>query len=93
MNKIGTNTHTASKPYSYKDVKPYYDFEKEVSNLRFDKKTWLGKKFFNEDLVTIKGEDYWLTFNIAADLQLGKDTESDESYTYNNTELLTYKAS
>ncbi|MGO3236792.1 MAG: gliding motility protein RemB [Psychroflexus halocasei] len=85
LNRIGTNTHTSSKPYSYKDIEPYYNFEKEVNDLRFDKKTWLGKKFFNEDLVTIKGEDYWLTFNIAADLQLGKDTESDESYTYNNT--------
>lgn len=85
LNKIGTNTHTASKPFSYQDVKPYYDFEEEVDELRFDKKTWFGKKFFNEDLVTVKGEDYWLTFNVAADLQIGKDTDSDKNYTYNNT--------
>lgn len=85
MNLIGTNTHTASKPFTYQEVKPYYNFDEEVERLRFDTETWFGEKFFNEDLVQIKGDNYWFTFNIAADLQLGKDFDSDQSYTYNNT--------
>ncbi|WP_242529640.1 gliding motility protein RemB [Psychroflexus sp. ALD_RP9] len=85
MNMIGTNTHTASKPFSYEEVKPYYSFKDNVETLRFETDTWFGKKFFNEDLVTIKGEDYWFTINIGADLQLGKDFDSNSDYTYNNT--------
>jgi hypothetical protein len=29
MDKIGTNAHTASKPYRYTEVQPYYDFKEE----------------------------------------------------------------
>jgi len=30
MNQVGANSHTAEKPYSYKDVARYYDFEKTI---------------------------------------------------------------
>ena len=30
MNQVGANSHTAEKPYSYKDVSRYYDFEKKL---------------------------------------------------------------
>ncbi|MBZ9787195.1 capsule assembly Wzi family protein [Psychroflexus sp. CAK57W] len=84
MDKIGTNAHTASKPFQYREVEPYYDMKKENLALFYDKESWFGKKFFNENTVQIQGENYWFTFDIAADLQVGKDFE--ESYTtYNNT--------
>lgn len=84
MNLIGTNAHTASKPFKYNEVKPYYDIAKENEKLFYDKVTWLGKKFFNENTAQIQGENYWFTFDIAADLQVGRDF-SDEITTYNNT--------
>ena len=84
MNLIGTNAHTASKPYKFKEVKPYYNLAEENEKLFYDKKTWFGRKFFNENTARIQGEDYWFTFDIAADLQIGRD-EGESINTYNNT--------
>jgi len=84
MNLIGTNSHTASKPLKYKEVKPYYDIAEESQELFYDKKSWFGRKFFNENTARIQGENYWFTFDIAADLQLGQDFEQNFT-TYNNT--------
>lgn len=84
MDKIGTNAHTASKPYRYTEVQPYYDFKEENEALFYDKKTWFGKKLFNENTFQIQGENYWFTFDIAADLQVGRDFEESLT-TYNNT--------
>ncbi len=85
LNIVGTNSHTAVKPYSYIDISKYYDFESEYLKLKKNKKSWLGRKFWNEHLVSIKGKDYWFTADIIADLQLGSDLQSDIPYTYNNT--------
>ena len=38
-------------------------------------------------MVTIKGEDYWITLDPGVDLQVGKDTDADID-TYNNTRLV-----
>ena len=86
INLIGTNSHTAQKPYTYKDVKPYYDFKEKNSKLSFNKKTWLGRKIFDEHLATVSGKDYWLAVDFGVDLQLGKDTDNDLN-TYNNTRI------
>ncbi|APX99336.1 gliding motility protein RemB [Lacinutrix venerupis] len=84
-NLIGTNSHTASKPFIYEDVATYHDFKAENDALLKDKKTWAGKKLWNEHLVQLQGKDYWFTVDPIFDLQLGKDTDADFSYTYNNT--------
>lgn len=84
MNLIGTNAHTSSKPFKYSEVKPYYDIAKENEKLFYDKESWFGRKFFNENTARIQGEDYWFTFDIAADLQIGRDAEENFT-TYNNT--------
>ncbi|MFD0963632.1 gliding motility protein RemB [Pseudofulvibacter geojedonensis] len=85
MNVLGNNTHTSVKPYDYNTVSKYYNFEENLKSLQKEKTTWLGKKFWNEHLLSIKGKDYWFTGDIVADLQLGKDLQSDISSTYNNT--------
>src|SRR5690606_12163628 len=33
INLVGTNSHTASKPYMYEDVSVYYDFQKAIDTL------------------------------------------------------------
>ncbi|MFN3752436.1 gliding motility protein RemB [Flavobacterium sp.] len=85
MNQVGANNHTASKPYSYADVSKYYDLAAENKKLAKNKQGWWGKKFWNENLVEVQGEDYWFTLNPILDLQFGKSDPSVSSYTYVNT--------
>lgn len=85
MNAIGTNSHTAAKPFVYSDVARYYDIKAEKESLAKDTDSWLGKKLYNEHLVEVQGKDYWFTVDPILDLQVGKDGEADFSTTYNNT--------
>ncbi|UJH90867.1 gliding motility protein RemB [Antarcticibacterium sp. 1MA-6-2] len=85
MNRIGTNSHTASKPFIYKDVSKYYDFEQEWAQMQKNTSSWLGRKIWNEHLVTFQRENYWFTGDIVLDLQLGRDFQSEFDFTYNNT--------
>ena len=83
-------THTAVKPYIYSKVNKYFDFEADKKRfLKPEKKTWWGRKLWNEHLLQIKQKDYWLTADFLVDVQLGKDNSSNVSYTFNNTRLLT----
>ncbi|WP_282031314.1 gliding motility protein RemB [Winogradskyella eximia] len=85
MNAIGTNSHTAAKPFVYSDVARYYDIKAEKENLAINGDTWLGRKLFNEHLVQVQGKDYWFTVDPILDLQVGKDSEAEFNSTYNNT--------
>lgn len=87
LNRVGQNNHTAQKPYVYAEVNKYYDFEAENQKLLKDKSSWFGKKLWNEHLVTLKGENYWITLDAGVDLQVGKDFDTDID-TYNNTRLV-----
>ncbi|WP_303318653.1 gliding motility protein RemB [Flavivirga abyssicola] len=85
MNLVGTNSHTASKPFMYDEVSKYYDFKAEKEKLKKETDTWVGRKLWNEHLVQLQGKDYWFTVDPIFDLQVGKDTDADFSSTYNNT--------
>jgi len=85
MNAIGNNSHTASKPYTYNEVAPYYDIDAERATMIKDKESWLGRKLWNEHLIKFQGENYWFTGDVVLDMQLGKDFQSDFDFTYNNT--------
>ncbi|UYW00761.1 gliding motility protein RemB [Flavobacterium agricola] len=87
VNQVGANFHTASKPFLYKDVAKYYDFEKRYNEIKLNKYSWLGRKIFNENLVAVKGNNYWFLIDFSVDLRLGKDVNSDQDYTYTNTRL------
>jgi hypothetical protein len=86
INLVGTNSHTAQKPFTYQDVKPYYDFKIENEKLAINKKSWLSRKLLDEHLATVRGENYWFAVDFGVDLQLGQDTENNLS-TYNNTRI------
>jgi hypothetical protein len=94
MNAIGTNSHTAAKPFVYNDVARYYDIQAEKESLAKDTDTWLGKKVFNEHLVEVQGKDYWFTVDPILDLQIGKDTDTDADFnsTWNNTRGINIQA-
>lgn len=91
INVVGTNSHTASKPFVYSEVSKYYDFKAEKDKLLQERKTWFGKKLWNEHLVQLQGENYWFTIDPIFDFEVGKDTEADFSSTYNNTRGLLVK--
>ena len=91
MNQIGSNNHTASKPYTYKEVSKYYNLRAVNESLQKKTSGWLGRKFFNENMVQIQGEDYWLSLNPIVDLQLGKASDNNASYTYVNTRAVNFR--
>lgn len=84
MNQVGANNHTASKPYSYAEVSKYYDLEEANRLLMKDKKSYAGRKLWNENFVQIQGDGYWFTVNPIFDLRAGKSSDSDAS-TFVNT--------
>ncbi len=55
-----------------------------TSSLKLDKKSWLGRKLFNEHLVDIKGDDFHLILNPVVNLQIGSSSDA-ENFTYVNT--------
>ena len=85
MNLVGTNSHTASKPFVYEDVSKYYDIKAENEKLSKQSAAWAGKKLWDEHLIQLQGQDYWLTIDPIFDLEVGKDFDADFSSTYNNT--------
>jgi len=86
------NTHTASKPYLFNEVKPYINLEAKRNSILIDKESWGGRKLHNEHLALVKGKNFWFTLNPVFDLQIGKDN-SDVDYTYNNTRGLQIQGS
>ena len=85
MNLIGTNSHTASKPFLYSEVSNYYDFEEEQERLKHETETWAGRKLWNEHLVQLQGKDYWFTVDPILDLEFGIESNLENNKTYNNT--------
>ncbi len=85
VNALGTNFHSASKPYLYHEIQPYYDLAAETELLKKDKSSWWGRKLWNDHLFAFQGKDYWFTADVALDLQVGKDFGSEFDVTYNNT--------
>lgn len=85
MNGLGTNSHTAAKPFVYEEVSKYYDFKTEKKALLKGSNGWWDRKLWDEHLVQIQGEDYWFTIDPVFDLQVGKDVNADFNTTFNNT--------
>ncbi|RZJ73971.1 gliding motility protein RemB [Flavobacterium sp.] len=85
LNQVGSNNHTASKPYAYADVNKYYDLQTAYDKIRKNKSGWFGRKLWNESTVQIQGQDYWFTLNPIFDLQVGKSSDDKVSGTFVNT--------
>lgn len=87
MNRVGNNAHTAVKPYTFNYVDTYFDLEEERSSLLKKKRTWLGRKWFNEHFFEVAGDDYWFVVDPGVDLQIGRDI-NEQINTFNNTRLV-----
>jgi hypothetical protein len=89
MNQVGSNNHTTSKPISYVEVNKYYNLKSENEALKkANADGWWSKKFFNENMVEIQGDEYWFTLNPLFDLQAGKDNSRN---TYLNTRGIQFR--
>ena len=84
LNQVGSNNHTGSKPLSYKEVAPYYDFKVVNEKLMRNADSWFQRKLWNEHFFQFQTEEYWITINPLLDLRLGKAT-GDVSSTFQNT--------
>lgn len=91
MNQIGSNNHTASKPYTFTEVEKYYNFQKVNASLMKNKSGWWGRKVSNENLAEIQGEGYWFALNFLFNVQGGMSNPSKTDYTYVNTRALNFK--
>lgn len=85
VNKMGSNNHTASKPFTYVEVAKYYDFAVENEKIKKNKSGWWGRKLWNENLVEIQGEDYWFVLNPIVDFQGGSASGNEQVKTFVNT--------
>jgi len=85
MNQVGTNNHTASKPYSYAEVSKYYNFAENNKKNLVDASGWWSRKLWNENTVEIQSDDYWFTLNPILDLQMGKASGKNDKSTFINT--------
>ena len=85
MNQLGSNSHTAVKPFTYAEVAKYFNFSNENEKLIKIKTSWLERKLWNENTVEIQGDGYWFTLNPIFDLQVGKSNPSVAKTTYINT--------
>ncbi|MGB0837004.1 MAG: gliding motility protein RemB [Flavobacteriaceae bacterium] len=84
---LDENAHTAVKPYTYKEVQKNLNLDGRIKSLQKDKKSWVGRKLWNEHLFTVKEKDFWFSGDFTVDLFLGKDNSEDIEYTYNNTRI------
>jgi hypothetical protein len=85
MNQVGTNNHTATKPYTYSEISKYYNLEEKNAPLLEKTSSWWTRKIFNENLVQIQGENYWFTMNPIFDLQVGRSKSNVNTSTFINT--------
>lgn len=84
INQVGSNNHTGSKPLTYEEVSPYYNFKQENDKLMKNANSWLEKKLWNEHFFQFQGEDYWITVNPILDVRLGR-ASGDVTSTFQNT--------
>ena len=84
-NQIGNNSHTSSKPFIRREADKYYSINDYDSLLSYNYKNWWGRKIFDERLVKVEQDDFWFTIDPVMNFQVGKDFNSDYSYTYVNT--------
>ena len=91
LNQMGSNNHTASKPYTYAEVSKYYDLKAANEKIKKKASGWWARKLWNESTVEIQGDGYWFTLNPILDLQVGKASKSEASYSYVNTRGLNFR--
>jgi len=92
INQVGSNNHTGSKPLTYTEVAPYYNFEIANQKLLKNTNSWAAKKLWNEHFFQYQGDDYWITLNPLLDVRVGTSSSINNVSTYQNTRGLQAQA-
>lgn len=82
--EFAENSHTAVKPYIYNQVAQTINFDSLNQSNTKKGTSWFSRKFWNENMLAIQGDNYWFHLDPVIDLRIGKENEV-EDYTYNNT--------
>jgi hypothetical protein len=86
MNKLDSNHFTSIRPYISPDVSPIVDSLNDAKLLFKEHSLgWIGRKLFNEDLVTISGDDFSFNINPVINFSIGKDNQLPNNTAYVNT--------
>ena len=81
--KLSDSIHTSLKPLHYYEINGNVILNK-YRHMLLLKKTWAGRKLFNEHLFAVTSNDYWFTIDPVVDGRLGKDNMSG-TMTFQNT--------
>jgi len=84
LNRQNSTMFTDVKPYLLNEVQQNYDYTDIQDSLQKEANTWFGRKLWNEHLLAVSGADYWFTLDPVLDIRMGKNTNSQYSYTYLN---------
>jgi hypothetical protein len=76
--------HNGLKPLHYFELNPTTILSTH-HQLKLNKKSWLGRKLFNENFFVINGQDYFITIDPVVDLRLGKDNITSDKIIFQNT--------
>jgi hypothetical protein len=86
LNKLDSTHFTSIRPYIAADVSPIIDSLNDAKLLLKDHSLgWIGRKLFNEDLVTISGDDFSFNINPVINFSIGKDNQLPDNTAYVNT--------
>jgi hypothetical protein len=86
LNKLDSTHFTSIRPFIAADVSPLIDSLNNEKLLFKDHSVgWFGRKLFNEDLVTISGEDFSFNINPVVNLSIGKDNQLPDRTPYVNS--------
>jgi hypothetical protein len=86
LNKLDSTHFTSIRPFIAADVSPIIDSLNEVKTMfKGFSMGWIGRKLFNEDLVTISGDDFSFNINPVVNFSIGKDNQWTDQTPYFNT--------
>ncbi len=77
--------HTALKPWHFYETNPEI-IQNKYRQLLLHKKSWFGRKLFDEHFFAVNGPDYWISIDPVVDERLGKDNL--HTNTFQNTRAI-----
>lgn len=81
------NLHTSVKPYVYNVVDKAANLDAYKTSLLKNKKSWGGKKLWNEHLLELRGKDYWVNLDFLLDVNAGRENGTTGT-TLENTRMV-----
>jgi hypothetical protein len=86
MNRLDSTHFTSIRPFIAADVSSIIDSLNEAKMMfKGFSVGWIGRKLFNEDLVTVSGNDFSINLNPIVNFSIGKDNQWTDKTPYFNT--------